>query len=345
MLWRFVFVALAICSVARDAGANGRPPGTSSIQFEQGHETNIVAGMTFGLLVSHDNGATWYWMCENAIGYKGMYDPRYVFSQSGAIFGTTFDGLKVNRNACTFDPMPSGKTFISAVTLGPDHALYYAAAQGPVPPDPGDSDIHRSTDDGATFPVMAKPGQINDWWQTLVVAPGDPQRLYLSGYRFMPNPDGDAGTIKIHLLFKSSNGGVSWTQLPVTDFTLMSNSVIDIVGVSATNPDHVFARIELEDNALTDSLWRSVNGGQTWTRILRQNTSRSAFVARANGDIVVGTQALGAQVSHDEGTNWMPLTNAPHMNCMVENAAHEVWACTQNYGQPGIPSDDAGIMK
>ena len=39
------------------------------------------------------------------------------------------------------------------------------------------------------------------------------------------------------------------------------------------------------------------------------------------------------------------LTNPPHVNCLVENAAGEVWACTQNFGSPAVMSDGAGIMK
>src|SRR5262249_28490782 len=48
---------------------------------------------------------------------------------------------------------------------------------------------------------------------------------------------------------------------------------------------------------------------------------------------------------HDDGGTWMPLVDPPHMNCLVENSAGEIWACTQNYGFPTVPSDGAGIMK
>jgi hypothetical protein len=44
-------------------------------------------------------------------------------------------------------------------------------------------------------------------------------------------------------------------------------------------------------------------------------------------------------------TTWTELTSAPHINCLVENTAGEVWACTQNYGSPQIPMDGYGIMK
>src|SRR4051794_21859487 len=99
-------VALAAAAIALGAPpraeANGRLPATSTITFRQGHETDIAVGLTFGLLVSHDGGKTWGWMCEAAVGYGGTYDPVYVYSPSGALFATTFNGLSVMRDSCTF---------------------------------------------------------------------------------------------------------------------------------------------------------------------------------------------------------------------------------------------------
>jgi uncharacterized protein (TIGR03382 family) len=61
---------------------------------------------------------------------------------------------------------------------------------------------------------------------------------------------------------------------------------------------------------------------------------------------VVLTRSLGGQISVNGGTSWTPLSNPPHVNCVVEHPVdHSLWACTQNYGGPGLPSDDFGIMK
>src|SRR5258706_15149126 len=78
-LARACVVSIVATMGATAARANGRPPGTSSINFRPGHDADIAVGMTFGLLVSHDHGTTWQWMCEQAIGYGGIYDPLYVY--------------------------------------------------------------------------------------------------------------------------------------------------------------------------------------------------------------------------------------------------------------------------
>ena len=339
-----LLIVAALCGVA---GANGRSPATSTIHFQQTHEGNIVAGLTFGLVISHDGGASWHWMCEAAVGYGGMYDPAYAYTQAGTIFATTFDGFKVNRSGCTFDAMASGKTFVSADALGPDHALYYAAS------DAADVKIYKSTDDGMTFPTAATPGQINDWWSSIVVAPSDPMRVYLTGYRTT------GGQPRRLLLLRSDDGGATFPiTLSSAELTTSDNSQIKIAGVDKANPNIVFARTSFETGNSGESIYRSTNGGTSWTKILTKSDPCPmfsndpcglSFVLRADGTCVAATVHVGAVKSTDCETattpTWTDLVGAPHINCLVENAAGEVWACTHNYDSPTLPADGFGIMK
>jgi len=350
-MWRnLVLASLCVGAISATALANGRAPGSSTINFRKGMESHILVGMTFGLVRSDDNGVTWHWMCEDAVGYGGMYDPDYGFTSSGALFATTFDGLKVNRDGCIFasstlSPTPPTVKFFSAVAVGPDNAIYAAAA------DPTDGKIYKSVDDGETFPIQPMPGQLNDWWQSIEVAPSNANILYLAGYRL------PAGAAKQFLLLRSDDGGTSYTPLPTTDLVTMPNSTIEIAGISKTNPQLVYARVTLEDNSISDALYRSTDGGATWTRILGDvpltvgvdasgpKIGTITFVVRGNGELVAATQGHGTFKSVNNGTDWTPLPSAPHINCLAENAAGEVWACTQNYGSQTVPSDGFGLMK
>lgn len=355
MIRRLALAWLVLSAVSSAAWANGRPPATSSITFRQGHESDVAVGLTFGLLISHDGGATWAWICEKAVGYSGEYDPRYAFSPSGALFATTFDGFKVERDSCTFGATPAGATFVSTNTLGADHTLYYTAGQHADTVNHVDADyrIYRSTDDGVSFtPTPGQPDGPVSWWESLAVAPSDQHVLYLSGYAYVPGP-ADAGTVKQQLLFRSDNAGVDWTSIAVdpSAVTIAPNSVIDIAGIAADDPAHVYIRVTNDDNISTQSIYRSSDRGATWQRIAHDSVPLDAFVVRAarnpqgKYDLIVGTQANGAQISHDDGDTWTALVNPPRMNCLVENAAGELWACTQNYNPNGGPFDDAGIMK
>jgi hypothetical protein len=337
-------ILLALCAllaplvVSPDASANGRGAGTSTIRFRDGMEKEIAAGMTFGLLLSRDGGATWSWMCEEAVGYGGTYDPDYEYTASGALFATTFTGMQVMRNGCMF-AKPSGTKFVSTLAQGPDGHLYYGAAETPSTGNPGDAQIYRSIDDGMTWaPGSVEPGQPKDWWQSLEVAPSDPMRLYLAGYRFV-------GGQKDFLLLRSINGGDTWQPLPITAFTRAANSTLEIAGISHTNADIVFARIKLEDNTISDAIYRSTDGGMNWTRVLGMGGGISLLVRRS-GEVLAATQALGAMRSPDGSLgSWTALVNPPHINCLSENSVREVWACTQNYGGMQAPSDGYGIMK
>jgi len=66
---------------------------------------------------------------------------------------------------------------------------------------------------------------------------------------------------------------------------------------------------------------------------------------RRSGELVAATQALGAVRSSNDGTTWTDLVSPPHINCLAENSAGEVWACTQNYGNMAVGTDGYGIMK
>lgn len=337
MLRHAALAGLLIAGTAVVASANGRAPQTSTITFRRGNDQHVIAGGTFGAMFSADGGATWFWMCEKAIRYGGNYDPDYAYTSSGAMFATTFDGALVNRSGCQFDPTSLGNKFVSAIELGPDGSLFMAASHVATPStgDPGDSRILKSTDDGLTFSTTAMPGQVGDWWSSLEVAPSDPQRVYLTGYRVMQ-------TTRTFLAFRSDDGGASFQPMSTTGLQTTRDSTIDIVGISKTDPDRVYARVTYQTlGAVSDGLYRSTDGGQTWQAVFSKS-DEIYFLVRANGDLLVGTRNSGLFVSRapSNGDAWTEVAGSPTANCLVENEAGEVWACTPNWG-----IEDAGIMK
>lgn len=342
MVRQLVLGSLLVLTSAAQVHANGRPAATSTINFRQGNEQHIAAGMTFGLLVSKDGGTTWRWFCEDAIRYGGMYDPDYAHTSTGALFATTFDGVLVNRDGCSFIDTMFGKRFMSAIALGPTGHVFMGAVHpaDPSTSDPGDSKIYKSIDDGATFATSTMPAAVGLWWSSIEVAPTDANRIYLSGYRLV-------GMGRAFELYKSDDAGTSFTAITTTGITTSKNTTIEIVGISKANADHVYARVTYQnENTISDAIYRTTDAGLTWTKI-REAQDELAFVIRANGDLVAGGKNTGVAVSRSpsNGAAWEVLAGAPHVNCLVENTAGEVWACTQNFGSPQVPADGAGIMK
>ncbi len=368
---RFVLACAILAALTGIAGANGRPAATSSIEFRNGDPTHIVAGLTFGLVRSDDNGVTWKWMCEKAVGYAGTYDPDYAYAKTGALFATTFDGLTALRpqseggDSCTFASEPSGSIFVSSVESG-SAAVFYAAA------DPSDGKVYRSTDDGVTFPISGSPGQNNDWWDSMKIS-ADGTRTYVTGYRYNKKCSDNStnagatctadvdclGTgarcnaVKQFLLYYTDNG-TTYTPMVTTGITTSNVSVIDVVGIDHADKATVYVKSSLENGTQGDGIYKSTNSGQSWTKILTTNDVFGlTFLVKEDGTKIASTITSGTQISPktaactSEATcGWVAQTNAPHINCLSENpVTHEVWACTRNYDSPGIPMDGFGIMK
>ena len=99
-----IAVAGALVGGAGSAHANGRFPSSQSVHFRPADADDIYLATTFGLLVSHDDGAHFHWICEKGVGYEGSFDPHYRVGIDGTIYASTYNGLRVSRDGgCTFE--------------------------------------------------------------------------------------------------------------------------------------------------------------------------------------------------------------------------------------------------
>ncbi|HUS28640.1 MAG TPA: hypothetical protein VMZ53_09025, partial [Kofleriaceae bacterium] len=140
MRWASVAVAAAVLAAPLAAHANGRAPLTNGITFKPGDDQSIYLATTFGLLVSHDDGCTFRWICEQNIGYGGQWDPKYAIATDGTIFATTFEGLRISRDGgCSFttatadlaaiDPNRIADVWIDALDIGPTGDVWVGTAE------------------------------------------------------------------------------------------------------------------------------------------------------------------------------------------------------------------------
>ena len=327
-------VAAALLAAPAVASANGRPPATVSVEHGPGDTDSIFVGVTFGLLVSRDDGDTFRWVCEDAIGYGGRYDPDYEVGPDGALWATTFDGLQVSRDGgCSFETIDSPllDQWIADVEVAPDGRVFAVTANG------GDSnDVYVSTD-GVSFSSVDR--YIEDgWWKSLQIAPlGDtedaPLRLYLTGYKAPQEQEGDAGTVPHSaLLYSSDDGGATWQKLALDDLEFGNVPQLFVEAVSPTDPDVVFARVLGVNGATGDAIFRSADAGETWTRVLDMEDTISAFVVREDGaTAIAGTVNDGVQISTDGGETWTAADEQPEMACVGERDDGTLFSCGANY--------------
>lgn len=318
-------VAVAVILLAPAlALANGRPPATRDVHFRPGDAQFIANPATFGLMLSQDDGATWYWVCEEAIGYSGQYDPDYSVAADGRIFATTFFGLRVSQDGgCTWNTVagPWGDAFIADVEIGSDGRVWAIASALE------DNGVYYSDNDGDTW-TRSGLEHAGAYWGTIRIAPSSTQRLYVSGFE-VPEGGGDP----IARIYRSNNGGTSWTELPTTDFTFGVQVRVNLSAVSPTNPDVVLGVVpaSVGTDFIGDALYRTTDGGQTWTQVVAFSGEIRGVLFRGNGtDVIAGTPDDGVRYSADGGATWPTMTEAPQMACLGERDDGTLFACGGN---------------
>ena len=142
---------------------------------------------------------------------------------------------------------------------------------------------------------------------SIAIDPANPDIIYAgtgeTRYAFnMVTFEGDG-------LYKSTNGGNSWTR--ITNGFGSQTQFSDII-VSPANPNIVIASIGTGNwnNQTPDNigLWRSSDAGNTWTKIIDNNGAYDLAFHPVNSNIVYAAFGnktnLGFQVSTDAGLTW-----------------------------------------
>jgi len=316
------------------ASANGRAPATNGVFFHPNDPASIYVRTTFGLVVSHDDGCTFRWICEQNIGYGGTFDPKYAVASDGTIFATTFEGLRVSRDGgCSFttataekpigDPGRIAEIWVDAFDLGPTGEVWAGTSESTRA-----NGIYRSTDNGVTFePRGVLPTTII--WKSLEVSRSNPQVVYATGMEFGgTQPDGGMGGPITHL-YRTTNGGESWTPSDLSSITFATNPELYVAAIDPANAN-VFYVTSAGGPATQDRLYRSPDGGVTFTEVLMTPKPIADVVVRDASTVLVATQ-VGAHRSDDGGLTFQPISNPPQFGCLGQRGDGQLFGCSANW--------------
>lgn len=319
-------LVLALPSPAR---ANGRFPASSALVVSPATDDLLAVRATYGVLISHDHGQTWDWVCEQALGFVGTADPPLTLSQSGAVALAKFDGLQVSPDTgCAWSHAAGalGSAFVADVATRPGngHAVV-AVAQAATLADAGadagagfPSQVWQSTDDGATWAPLGSafaPGWVAD---TIEVSASDPHRLYVTVSR-------GTGASREAQLLVSTDDGVTFaaSAIPIDP----QNEPSAFIGaVDPSDADKVYVRTGGLPNA-PSRLLVTTDRGAHFTAALSLKGPMQGFALSVDGaDVFAGGPADGLLSAKASDLVFAPRASL-HVQCL-RATANELWACS-----------------
>ena len=274
-------IIAAIATATPDANANGRFPESNQIAFSPSDPNLVLMRVTFGLLVSHDRGKTWDWVCERAIGVSGSEDPMYGITTSGAIFGSTFEGLQVSRDgACKWDVYAGElekQVFIDLAVNPSDKKNVFAFASSYDKQDDAGNLLFRSflfeTKDEQTFTKLAANFDSGLLGHTVDFAQSAPDRIYLTAAR-------DPGAAPRAFLLVSKNRGQTFEETPIT--LEGTERAVYIAGVDPKNADRLYMRTSNGADK-PSRLLVSDDGGKTVRTVFTADNALLGFALSLDG--------------------------------------------------------------
>jgi hypothetical protein len=329
--------------------ANGRFPAANQIVFSPASPTTIVGRTTFGFLPSTDDGATWSWICEDALALPPdmSSDPELAITASGAVVAgtpTPFElGVSVSNDlGCNWSCSSAiGGNPVADVVLrvASPHSVLALLSSAPTGDGGfGPAQVYETTDDGATWAPHGNPIDPGDSTLdvfSIDVSKSDPTRIYVSAVR-------GGGTTRIASLFASADDGQTWTERTISQFDPTTEGSIYIGAVDPTDPDRVYVRsagtfavgISAYDTCMSSygrsRLYVTTDGGATFTPAnLPVSCQILGFALSPDGSrVYAGTYGDGLFVASRSDLVFTK-TSSVHVECLATRGS-ELWACSDD---------------
>jgi photosystem II stability/assembly factor-like uncharacterized protein len=299
----------------------------------EGDRSTYYFGATGGgVWKTTDAGRTWKNVSDGFFGGSigdvavAAWDPNVVYAGTGEV---TVRG-NVSEGDGMWKSTDAGKTWkhiglensrhIVRIRIHPKNPdLVYAAVLGHLFGASADRGVYRSKDGGKTWERIL---HVNDDAGAfdLAMDPVNPRVLYASLWRIRRTPWGFDSGGPGSSLWKSTDGGDTWTDLSTNPG--MPAAPLGVIGVSVsrTRPDNLYAIVEAKEGGL----FRSKDGGKTWSKISTDHAlrQRAWYYSRVFADPTDVESVYVTNVaflhSKDGGKSFSPL-RTPHGD------NHDLW--------------------
>lgn len=289
------------------AQANGRFPSAQYFLAGKGPiEGTMLLRATFGVAVSDDDGASFHYICEDALGFgTAAFDPPVALLADRSILVGLYNGARtIAPDRCAFAPVPSlDAQFLTDFDVDPTGKIVVASTSTGFIDD--FNYVWRSEDGAATFTKLG-PGVKGTGFQSIEIARTDPKRIWASALQLSPR--------KV-IVYRSDDGGA--TLLESTSFPFPDSDFAVVSAVDPKNADVVYVRVEItEPTARRTSLLRTGDAGATWREVVRSKGEMLGFALGDDGKTLwFGGVKDGLQRSDDGGATWTTLSST-HVQCL-----------------------------
>jgi photosystem II stability/assembly factor-like uncharacterized protein len=345
----FVLATVAgalVFSSASVALGNGRYPAANQLAFSPSDPDLAVLRTTFGILVSHDAGGTWHWLCEDVVGVlsSSNSDPVLAITNTSIVAapGTT-DGLAVSSDSgCDWNrssgPLSGALVKDLVARPGvPDDVMALTSAYATMAGADGGpaylQQVYESKNDGADWSVLGSSIDPTALVTSIELAASAPARVYVSAVR-------GANATRSASLFVSMDSGATWSERPVPiDPTVESE--IFIGAVDPANADRVYVRTLGQPSRLLVSS----DAGQTYQSALSLSGEMLGFALSEDGaTIYAGSVEDGLFAGARESLAFQHVSTV-HVQCLATHGV-DVWACSDVPSGfiAGMSSDDGATF-
>jgi hypothetical protein len=129
----------------------------------------------------------------------------------------------------------------------------------------------------------------------------------------------------------SDDGGATWSESPLAGVSVGATPLVYAVAVDRANPDIVFMSSVGANPPSGDRLYRSSDGGVTWTEVLAVTGPILDVALVAGGSVLVATLGAGSFQSSDGGAVFTPVPSPPQLACVGQRDNGPIFGCAANW--------------
>jgi photosystem II stability/assembly factor-like uncharacterized protein len=342
------------------AAMSGRIAAIDAVQ--EGQRLTVYIGSASGGVWKSTNGGTTYKPVFDKGGSQSIgavaidpKNPKIVWVGTGESW--TRNSVSVGDGI--YKSVDGGETWtnvglrnserVARIIIDPtDSNTVYACIPGKLWSDGDERGLYKTTDGGTTWTKVLKGSNLSTGCSMISLDRQSPKTIYAGlwdfrrkGWTFRSGGEGPSSPSGSGL-FKSTDGGATWTDLNDKSATGLPSKPWGRIAVTAapSKPNVVYALIEAEPPK--NGLYRSDDGGRTWQ--LRDRSQKMIWRPFYFANLIVDPKNenklykpdLGLIASNDGGNSFSDITGGAHGDF------HDVWIDPSNTDHL-IAGDDGGV--